>query len=183
MIPLGILSAQGAPKVGIQHIQTVELTQTTSTIDLQNIPQNFQHLRLFSHTRGSESGNTFFSGMNTALNNDSNDNNYITHAMIYNRSTFDWNIDLRLRRLNVFFTSGISSNFVTNVTDFLDYSNPNKRTTIYTQAIKSGSQDGYAFSCMSWRNSSAVNRISITRGFPSALEANTSFSLYGIREL
>lgn len=167
-------------------IETQTLSSSQASIvfsSLSTYSSEYKHLQLRYTLRGSRSadGETIL----MRINGDTGAN-YSAHLLLGDGSTVATATELSLNSMEQFYTNGASSTanvFSAGVIDFLDAFSTNKFKTRRLLA-SSGTNSNFAgiqFGSGSWRNTAAIDSISIVPRYGSGWAANSRFSLYGIR--
>lgn len=189
-IPLGILAAAGAGGAAIpgsfELISTSILSSTTTAVTFSSIPSTYKHLQIrFSAQRTGTAGNTF--GVGVQFNGDGGANygertfgaggssitintaNYTTSRMTIGRDFIDQN--------------GSQPNFGSGVVDILDYTSTSKFKNIRSlNGVSSGNVvSNISMSAGMWRNTAAINSITILSTGTEQMSIGSRFSLYGIK--
>ncbi len=177
-----------ASELNVALINTGVLTSTAATIDIQNIPANYRHLKLVFSGRGAVSAGEV--QIILRCNNDSTAGNYLGQGLlIANASSFPGpnagSVASIVGNGTAFVpaATGLASSFGDLVTLIKDYANTSKlksATSVGGASVSSAAAGQYTYHVTgTWRSTSAINRLTI---LPSSgdWEIGTSWSLYGI---
>jgi hypothetical protein len=182
-----------APEGAYDALATVTLGSSTTYVDFIGIPQGYKHLQIRDISRNTRVANTGACFHFAILNSDSG-SNYSYHFL-----------EAQGDNTNLGAGSGTNSSygclvgqspgtqyttntFATNITDILDYSDPNKFKTTRTL---SGSENNFESSIRGavyvmsggWRNSAPVTsiRLQALGVGNSNFIAGSTFALYGVK--
>lgn len=149
----------------------ITLTNTTTSVNFANIPQNYRDLHLVVNASTVTEGNIF-----VRINSDSASNYSYVNTRGYNGG-------LSGTASN---TSGIYSNYTTgltagekcvNIYEFFDYSATDKHKTILFRASHSGEVD---MQVTRWASINGITSISVSGSDAGAVfQVGSAFSLYG----
>lgn len=155
-----------------------------TTATFSSIPQTYTHLQLRFIGKANTALSAFSAGIR--YNSDSG-TNYTFHALYGgggsgSTSAFGSVNQSYDYSANVLGTN-TTFNFGVNVLDILDYTNTNKFKTIRTLsgADRNGAGGAVGFSGAMWRNTAAINSISISSGGYGDWLQYSHFALYGIK--
>lgn len=178
---LGIWASQNYPRItnSYESIATVTLGSAASSISFSSIPSTYKHLQVRLFLKGSltDVGIDCF----TSFNSDTTSTNYYSHYLGGNGSgTFQG------ANANRYFGAMPGTNstnvFSGVIMDILDYANTNKYTT--GRLIYGYDMNGSGYVTMQsvlWKNTAAVNAISITSATGGNFQTYSQAALYGIR--
>ena len=173
------LYGTGVPPVtnSYESIATVTVgSGGSSSISFSSIPSTFKHLQVRGVLFSSSANNDIL----MRFNSDSG-SNYSTHTLYGSGSAAGAFATAPSSYISLGFT-GSASNGAAFVTDVLEYGNTNTYKT--ARALNGLDQNGsgyVTFNSGSWRNSAAVNTITITHGNSVNFNQYSSFALYGIK--
>ena len=181
----------GRSAVGsMEAISAITLSAAQSSVEFNNIPGTYSHLQLRFFVRTNRSTYNV-DELYIYCNNDTTASNYAGHYLVANNNNFPGTV-----------SAGGAANFVTPyyvganngnapfaawIVDFVDYANTNKNKTIrgLGGADSNGDVSGFCtvpmLNSSLWKNTAAVTSIRIVPGLGTAFNANSSFSLYGIK--
>lgn len=179
---LGIIASQNYPRItnSYESIQTVTVgAGGQASISFTSIPSTFKHLQIRGIARQAGGGDT----QNYMRFNGDTATNYSTHAVFgYGSGTGVLGND-NVNYMSVAAATSLATNvFVGVVVDILEYSNANTYKTM--RAISGDDQNGGGyvwFSSGNWRNTSAINSITIYNNSSQNFVQYSSFALYGIK--
>ena len=182
---LGIMASQisghlWAPEGAYDALATVTLASSTNTITFAGIPSGYKHLQIRGIAK-TNSGN-FYDSPIIRFNSDTG-SNYSYHYLDGYNSGISAAGAANQTSIQVYYIGGGTANtFGAVVYDILDYANVNKYKTLRSLSGIDGNTAGGAinFASGSWRNTDAINTISITT-VTNAMQQYSSFALYGIR--
>ena len=187
LILLGILNSQAAAAGGAgayDLLETQVLTSNASSVTFTGLGSysDYKHLQIRAVTRNART----VGGHERILlrfNSDTG-NNYATHRL---RGTGSGVSSLANSSTNKIYAGyspreSSGSEFSANVIDILDFSSTNKNTTVRALAGFDSPSGNYIglFSGL-WNDTSAVTSITFTDDGGDDFQANTRFSLYGIK--
>lgn len=169
----------------VDSIATFSVTSPTTTITFSSIPSTYTHLQIRMITRSGANDTTGNDNIYIRYNSDTS-SNYSWHLLGGNGTSTStagaanttWLLSGKLGNGNVSNTFGVS------IVDILDYANTNK---FKTQRVLSGVElNGVQNANMylasgSWRNTNAVNSITIINGDLADWVQYSHFALYGIK--
>lgn len=184
-LTLGTFAASGALAGAFESIATVTVSGAPNAITFSSIPSTYTHLQL----RGiSAVGDTAvdIGYMSMQLNGDTG-TNYSRHQL-YGTTSIIYSYGAANLGLYVFGSAYryVSSNSIVSpvVVDILDYANTNKYKTLRALSGTSSNTTGTSmvgmFSTV-WRNTSAINSITIKTDAGTTLQNGTIYALYGIK--
>ena len=183
---LGILdSAKTGRLTNFTSIATVTAAGGETSLTFSSIPGTYTDLQIRGISRNSNTGN-FQSGLNIRFNSDTA-TNYSYHELLGNgavasasgaaNSTF-----IGSNNTGTAGGGGGANIFGAAIIDIADYTSTSKYKTIKMMAgvdLNSTTAVGIALDSGLWRSTSAITTISLV--FPSAIVANSTFALYGIK--
>jgi hypothetical protein len=187
-----LLSAGGGGVTNFSAFDAIwsnTLTTTTTTVIIQGIPQDYNHLQLRIMGRGS--GTDYRSGLSMRINTDDGVSGGYNFHRIWLGSGVNagaGNADATAYNGAGFVndSNGATDAFALSITDILDYTSPTKTKIMRTMSNfnngATGANDGDKGSMIFTSGSKAISAITELQIFGSAnLLANTTISLYGIR--
>ena len=176
------LFGTGVPPVtnSYESIATVTLTSAQNTVTFSSIPSGYKHLQIRGIARTS-SGN-FYDSPTVKFNSDSGANYSYHYLDGYNSSVSAGAATSASFIALYYIAGGVSNTFGAVVWDILDYSDTNKYKTLRSLAgvDANTSGGGINLGSGSWRNTAAINTITITT-VANAMQQYSSFALYGIK--
>jgi len=176
IVGTGIASIPSSSFITIGHlagaydaIWSTTLNTSASSINFVSIPQNYKHLQLRTFTKNGGGGIQF---------NGDTANNYNRHYLQGDGSSAASGNALSFQDA-AYVMDYSSTVFAPSVVDILDYSNPNKFTTIRSLTGFDTSTQGeiFLFSGL-WRNTSPITSITIMQG---TMAQDSTFALYGVK--
>jgi len=168
----------------MEPIATNLLSSGVADFTFTNIPQGYKHLQIRFIARTARAS---FQDDNMAMQlNGDTGTNYAYHQLsgegsAASASAVTTNADMRVGRLTA--ATANAANFGVGVIDILDYSNVNKFKTLRTLSGNefNGSGTITLFSGL-WQNTAGITSIRLfSQTGSNNLQANSRFSLYGIR--
>jgi hypothetical protein len=177
---LGIIASQGrVASTAYESIETVTLGSSTTTITFSSIPATYKHLQLRfigRLTSGSQ-------GCRITFNSDTTAGNYANHALEADPATPSVYAYGGANATPSFNQSGSAANtFSVSIVDILDYADTNKYKTmraLYGQ--DTNSVGGITFYSGLWKNTNAIDSITLVPNFSANWAINTQAALYGIK--
>lgn len=171
-----------------ESIETISVGNASS-VTFSSIPQTYENLQIRFYGKANVSSG-YAQNISLRLNGDSS-SNYARHTLqAYAGGYSAFTVFGDANQNAMYFASGLtsishnSSTFGIGIIDVLDYKNVNKNTTVRclsgAEMNDSGSVQVIALSSGHWRNTSAVD--SITLFCPNGNFVNSKFALYGIKE-
>ena len=170
-----------------ESIATATGTGSSSTITFSSIPATYKHLQIRAISRQFTGGNASQDGR-FVFNGDTTSANYWEHFVEATGSTAssgssDANPFLRVRRMSQGSAASASYMGVT-IVDIHDYASTTKHKTI--RAISGSEDNATVYSTIDlgsglWRNTAAINSISITISGSNHYTTDSTFALYGIK--
>ena len=186
-ITAGLFSTGAAAGGGTSYesIATVNVgSGGQSTISFTSIPSTYKHLQIRAIAKSNWSGNVVSYAM--TLNGDSGAN-YSYHEL-YGSGTAAaaaGSASTSYMYAGVILGNSTASTWGAGVIDLLDYADTNKYKTsrVLTGADINGTGGYVELMSSSWRNTSAVNSItlSLISGYGTLFSQYSSFALYGIK--
>ena len=182
-IPLGILAVAGAGGGALvndyERISTITLSSTASSIDFTSIPSTYRHLQVRAVVRNTNGGSLTprpngDTGVNFAWHHIVGNGSSVASSGIGSRSAIDFG--------RIVANSYTTDSFSAYVIDILDYANTSKNKTLrsFSGIINPENNDrGVYLSSGLWISTTAITSLTFVSG--SNFQANTRFSLYGIR--
>jgi hypothetical protein len=184
---LGIVASGNYPRVtnSYESIATVTVgSGGSASIAFTSIPSTYKHLQIRALSRTNRADTNDF--LTLRFNSDSG-SNYAYHSLYGNGSTANAN-DTGTSTGTPWsaVTAGNSagaSMFGAQIWDVLDYQNTNKYKTVraLTGTDQNGTTGRIYFMSNLWQSTSAVNAITITSTYGTALQEYSKFALYGIK--
>jgi hypothetical protein len=148
----------------------------TGSISFSSIPSTYKHLQI----RALVANNNVGYGALTRLNSDTTGSNYNTHRLQGNGSAAAAGYDSS-DAYPIYYTGG-SSGYAGAVLDILDYADTNKYTTMRALGGYDTNGAGYVYlGSALWKNTAAVNAITMVAPASSLFLQYSSFALYGIK--
>jgi len=178
------ISGSKAVTSSYESIATVSGNGSSDTVTFSSIPSTFKHLQIRYMARITAS--TTVENVGVFFNSDTG-SNYSGHYLYGNGSSASAGAGSNTTGIT---TGGrvtgasIASNILgVGVIDILDYQNTNKYKTIRILSGWDSNGNGEAwFASGSWRDTTAVNSISLKQLFGSGgWTSNSTFSLYGVK--
>jgi len=174
---------------GMFAIATVSLTSSASSIDFNNIPQNYTHLQLRSISATVQGNNRGNSQYFAQFNGDTGQN-YPWHQLKGNGSAASAtgsaaSGNVAITGSDTLYAGGVAGVYNATIMDILDYSNTTKyKTVIILNGFDSNSattgNTSVGLNSGLWLNTNAITRITIpSTGFN--LKQYSHFALYGIK--
>ena len=178
---LGILNAQAAGVAAgdFELLETQTLGTATSSVTFTGLDSytDYKHLQIRMITEA-----TSGSGENLLLTfNSDTGTNYARHQLFGNGSSVVSGADTSTTGIWTALPSSV--NFVSSVTDILDFSSTSKNTTVrtLTSGIFGGSNDDYILLRSGvYINTNAITSLTLT-AISSNIATGSRFSLYGIK--
>jgi hypothetical protein len=171
---------------GYDSLATTVLSSATSTITFAGIPTGYKHLQLRVTAR---SDHPTYAGVDGVIRfNDDSSSNYSWHYLLgygtavqASNSTGTTSIVPGIMAS----ASGSGANIqAASIIDILDYANVNKfKTTRSLVALEANQTSGrdLRISSGSWRNTNAINSITITTSPSQNFLQHSKFALYGVK--
>lgn len=167
-----------------ESLQTVTVgAGGQSSISFTSIPSTYKHLqiRLIGRIDRAGEASDFF----TIRYNSDTGSNYIWHALegsgstTYGESGTGTSLPRNGDIAGITAASGI---FGVGIIDILDYTNTNKFKTTRSLTGRDANGSGWVwFGSSLWKNSAAINTITIIPTYGTGFQQYTQFALYGIR--
>jgi len=162
-----------------ESIETVTLGSSTTTITFSAIPATYKHLQLRfigRLTSGSQ-------GCTIRFNSDTTAGNYANHYLEADAATPAVYAGGAANQIGSFNQSGSAANtFSVSIVDILDYADTNKYKTmkaLYGQ--DTNSVGGVTFYSALWKNTAAIDSISLVPNYSAFWATYTQAALYGIK--
>ena len=161
-----------------ESIATVNVTSTTSSITFSSIPSTYTHLQIRATVIPAGGDN-----MLIRLNGDTG-TNYSSHQIQGDGTSVTANADSTSDMYLMGLFQAGSYPFV-GIWDILDYKDTNKYKTVRglvgTNNNSSSTAYRVGFSSGNWRNTAAVNTITMLSKYSSGFSQYSQFALYGIK--
>jgi hypothetical protein len=155
-------------------IQSITLTNATSTVTFSSIPQTYTDLVVASSNAVGPGGYAY----TIRVNSDSG-NNYSTTRMIGNGTSATSD---RGSNQNWIYGGSVKSSTNPIGSLFLNLLNYSNTTTFKTILVRTNNDNAnLAVSAGLWRNTAAINSISIGAEFTTDFCVGSTFTLYGIK--
>lgn len=148
----------------------------TSTITFSSIPSTYQHLQIRAFA-----GNNTNVGNSTTIyfNSDTTNSNYNCHRLDGTGATISSGVETSPY---AFWYPGSATYPSSTIIDILDYTNTNKNKTVRVLAGYDANGSGNVnMMSVLWRNTSAINTITIPSYSTSKWAQYSHFALYGIK--
>jgi hypothetical protein len=178
---LGIIASQNYPRVtnSYESIATVTLGSAQSTISFSSIPSTFKHLQIRGIVRDAGGNGEY----KIELNSDTTATNYYGHVLYGDGSGVYASGGNNNTVAPIPYSGLTASVFGANVMDILDYSDTNKYKTLRTlNGYDTNTTTGFiGLYSKLWKNTAAVNAITLRVVGGTNFAQYSSFALYGIK--
>jgi hypothetical protein len=150
---------------------------STDSIDFTSISASYTDLVLIlNHASASASGLVYLT-----LNNDTTNNNYSQTRITWDSSGYGGDIQAAANNINQRFIGWTRTGWATTVVNVMNYSNTDiLKCLIHRNSNAQGSGQVASAQVTLWRNTAAINRITIVQSSGIYFTAGTMATIYGI---
>lgn len=173
-------SVTPASPSSFESIATITPTSGTSSITFSSIPSTYKSLQirtLGNNIASVTSANITFNGVTTTT--------YDYHFFDGDGSTVNANYFTNESKIQLqnYFQLSSTSTFAAGIIDIIDYASTTKNKVLraFYGIDANGSNQKVSLNSGLWRNTSAINSITIARATGSGFDTGTTFALYGIK--
>lgn len=173
-------SVTPASPSSFDSIATITPSSGTTSITFSSIPDTYKSLqiRTFANNIASNtSANITFNGVTTTT--------YDYHFLNGDSSSVSANYFTNETKIQLqgYFQLSSTSTFAAGIIDIIDYASTSKNKTLraFYGRDANGSERYISLNSGLWRNTSAINSITIARATGSGFDTGTTFALYGIK--
>ena len=161
----------------METIASTLLTGSASSVTFSNIPQGYKHLQVRHTVKASLDDQDVWVNFNGDTGS-----NYSEHRIYANGTSVVSGGLAPSSKIEYFGRSGAGANvFAANIVDILDYSNPNKNTTIRCMLGWDNNSSAFVmFTSGAWYNTAPVTSM-VIQPQGGTFSQYSRFSLYGIK--